>query len=54
MTAVTSRDSSALFKYVTTKMGALPAIRQGEIVPTLRRVKQSGTRVRGGRLGFGT
>jgi DNA-binding Lrp family transcriptional regulator len=54
LTAVTCRDSSALYTYVTTKVGALPAIRQAEIVPTLRRVKQSGTRVRGGRLVFGT
>jgi DNA-binding Lrp family transcriptional regulator len=50
MTAVTCRDSSALYSYVTTKVGALPAIRQAEIVPTLRRVKQSGTRVKDGRL----
>jgi DNA-binding Lrp family transcriptional regulator len=50
LTAVTCRDSSALYTYVTTKVGALPAIRQAEIVPTLRRVKQAGTLVRGGRL----
>jgi DNA-binding Lrp family transcriptional regulator len=50
LTAVTCRDSSALYTYVTTKVGALPAIRQLEIVPTLRRVKQAGTLVRDGRL----
>jgi DNA-binding Lrp family transcriptional regulator len=54
LTAVTCRDSSALYTYVTTKVGALPAIRQAEIVPTLRRVKQAGTLVRGGRLVFGS
>lgn len=52
LTAVTCRDSQALYSYVTTKVGALPAIRQAEIVPTLRRVKQGGTMVRDGRLVF--
>jgi DNA-binding Lrp family transcriptional regulator len=50
MTAVTCRNADALYTYVTTKVGALPAIRQVEIAPVLRRVKQAGTRVRNGRL----
>lgn len=52
LAAVTCRDSQALYSYVTTKVGALPAIREAEIVPTLRRVKQAGTMVRDGRLVF--
>jgi len=39
MTAVNCRDADALYTYVTTKVGALPARRQAEIVPVLRRVK---------------
>jgi hypothetical protein len=50
MTAVNCRDSDALYTYVTTKVGALPAIRAAEIVPVLRRVKQAGTQVRNERL----
>jgi DNA-binding Lrp family transcriptional regulator len=50
MTVVTCRDADALYSYVTTKVGALPAVRQAEIVPVLRRVKQAGTRIRNGRL----
>jgi DNA-binding Lrp family transcriptional regulator len=50
MTAVTCRDTDALYTYVTTKVGALPAVRQAEIVPVVRRVKQAGTRMRHGRL----
>jgi DNA-binding Lrp family transcriptional regulator len=50
LTAVTCRDADALYTYVSAKVGALPAVRQAEIVPVLRRVKQAGTRVRNGRL----
>jgi len=50
MTAVTCRDADALYRYVTTQVGALPAVRQAEVVPVLRRAKQAGTRVRNGRL----
>ena len=53
MTAVTCHDADALYSYVTTKVGALPAVRQAEIVPVLRPVKQAGTRVRNGRLVVG-
>lgn len=40
MTAVNCRDADALYTYVTTKVGALLAGRQAEIVPVLRRVKE--------------
>lgn len=50
ITAVTCRDTDDLYTYVTTKVGALASVRQAEIVPTLRRVKQAGTLVRDGRL----
>jgi DNA-binding Lrp family transcriptional regulator len=53
MIAVTCRDADALYSYVTTKVGSLAAVRQAEIVPVLRRVKQAGTQVRGGRLVVG-
>jgi DNA-binding Lrp family transcriptional regulator len=50
MTAVTCRDADHLYTYVTRRVGALPAVRQAEVVPVLRRLKQAGTRVRDGRL----
>ena len=54
LTVVTCRDADALYTYVTTKVGALSAVRQLEIVPVLRRVKQAGTRIRNGRLLLGS
>ena len=50
MTVVTCRDADELYTYVTTKVGALDAVRQAEIIPVLRRLKQAGTRVRNDRL----
>ena len=50
MAVVNCRDTEELYRFVTTKVGALPAVRQAEVVPVLRRVKQAGTRVRGDRL----
>jgi DNA-binding Lrp family transcriptional regulator len=50
MAAVTCRNVDALYTYVTTDVGALPAVRHAEVVPVLRRVKQAGTRLRDGRL----
>jgi DNA-binding Lrp family transcriptional regulator len=50
MAAVVCRDADALYTFVTTKVGALPSVGQTEIVPTLSRVKQAGTRIRNGRL----
>jgi len=50
LTAVICRDTDALYTYVTTKVGALPAVSQTEVVPVLRQVKQGGTLLRDGRL----
>jgi DNA-binding Lrp family transcriptional regulator len=50
LAVVSCRDADHLYRYVTTKVGALSAVRQIEIVPTLRQVKQAATRVRNGRL----
>jgi DNA-binding Lrp family transcriptional regulator len=50
LVTVTCRDLAALYAFVTTKVGTLPAVRQVEIVPVLHRLKQAGTRVRDGRL----
>jgi DNA-binding Lrp family transcriptional regulator len=44
------RNSEALYQYVTTKIGAVPGVRQMEISPTLRRVKQAGALSDGVRL----
>jgi DNA-binding Lrp family transcriptional regulator len=50
LVTVTCRDLAALYAFVTTKVGPLPAVRQVEVVPVLHRLKQAGTRVRDGRL----
>lgn len=50
MVAVNCHDTDALYNYVTTKIGALPAVGQAETVPVLRRVKQAGTRIQDDRL----
>jgi DNA-binding Lrp family transcriptional regulator len=50
LTVVTCRDAAALYTFVTTKVGALAPVRQVDVVPVLRRLKQAGTRVRNGRL----
>ena len=54
LVTVTCRDLAALYDFVTTKVGPLPAVRQVEIVPVLHRLKQAGTRVRDGRLSIVT
>jgi DNA-binding Lrp family transcriptional regulator len=48
--AVLCRDTQALYRYVTTKISAAEGVRQLEISPMLRRVKQGGTRMAGQRL----
>jgi DNA-binding Lrp family transcriptional regulator len=48
--AVICRDTEALYRYVTTRIGAAPGVRQLEISPILRRVKQAGTWMDGPRL----
>jgi DNA-binding Lrp family transcriptional regulator len=50
LVTVTCRDLEALYVFVTTKVGPLPAVLQVEMVPVLHRLKQAGTRVRDGRL----
>ena len=50
LVTVTCRDLAALYAFVTTKVGPLPAVRQVETVPVLQRLKQAGSRVRDGRL----
>jgi DNA-binding Lrp family transcriptional regulator len=53
LVAATCRDADALYGYVTTEVGGLPAVRQVEVVPVLHRLKQAGARVRDGRLVLG-
>jgi DNA-binding Lrp family transcriptional regulator len=48
--SVVCRDIEALYRYVTTKISAVPGVRQLEISPILRRVKQAGTQMEGPRL----
>jgi DNA-binding Lrp family transcriptional regulator len=51
MAALVCRDSGDLYRYVTEQIGAIDTIRQVEISPVLRRVKQAGSLMSGGRLG---
>ncbi|MBN9102281.1 MAG: Lrp/AsnC ligand binding domain-containing protein [Pseudonocardia sp.] len=44
MAVVNYRDTEEPYRFVTTKVGALPAVRQAEVVPVLLRVEQAGTR----------
>jgi DNA-binding Lrp family transcriptional regulator len=48
--SVVCRDTEALYRYVTTKISAASGVRQLEISPILRRIKQAGTRMDGPRL----
>lgn len=50
LTSVICRCTEALYGYVTTEVGALPAIREVGIMLVLQRVKQGQTMLRGGRL----
>jgi DNA-binding Lrp family transcriptional regulator len=50
LVTVTCRTIEDLYLYVTSKVGALPAVHQVEVVPVLHQLKQSGTRVHNGRL----
>lgn len=47
---VTCRSTEALYQYVTTKIAATAGVRQLEVSPVLRRVKQAGSRTIGHRL----
>ena len=50
LVTVTCRTLEDLYHYVTTKIGALDAVRQVDVVPVLNRHKQAGTRLKDGRL----
>ena len=50
LVTVTCRTLEDLYYYVTTKIGALDAVRQVDVVPVLHRLKQAGTRLSNGRL----
>ncbi|MFI9388379.1 Lrp/AsnC family transcriptional regulator [Kutzneria sp. NPDC052558] len=50
LVTVTCRNTEDLYMYVTSRIGALPAVHQVEVVPVLHQLKQSGTRVHNGRL----
>lgn len=50
LVTVTCRTMDDLYSYVTTKVGALDAVHQVDVVPVLHRLKQAGTRLRDGRL----
>jgi DNA-binding Lrp family transcriptional regulator len=47
---VVCRDTEDLYRYVTTKISAIPGVRQLEVSPILRRAKQAGSRMSGPRL----
>ncbi|MFC9843738.1 Lrp/AsnC family transcriptional regulator [Streptomyces sp. NPDC060223] len=50
LVTVTCRTMDDLYSYVTTKVGALDAVHQVDVVPVLHRLKQAGTRLHDGRL----
>jgi len=50
--SVVCRDPADLYQFVTRQIGAVRSVRQVEISPTLRRVKQAGTLMVGPRLGL--
>jgi DNA-binding Lrp family transcriptional regulator len=49
--AVTCRDLDALYRFITTKVGAIAGVQSMEVSPVLRHVKQAGALVAGDRLG---
>lgn len=48
--SVICRDTEALYQYVTSRISAAQGVRQVEISPVLRRVKQAGTWMAGTHL----
>ena len=48
--SVVCRDSDDLYRYITERIGAIRGVRQLEISPVLRQVKQAGSILFGGRL----
>ncbi len=51
--SVICRDTEALYQYVTTRISGAEGVRQVEISPVLRRVKQAGSWMEGQRLAAG-
>ncbi|MFJ6794271.1 Lrp/AsnC family transcriptional regulator [Streptomyces sp. NPDC091268] len=50
LAVVVCRDTDALYTYLTERIGAVPGIRQMEVIPTLKNVKRAGMLVEDGRL----
>jgi DNA-binding Lrp family transcriptional regulator len=48
--SVICANTDALYRYITTKLAAIPAIQQVDVTPISRRVKQAGSLVDSGRL----
>jgi DNA-binding Lrp family transcriptional regulator len=48
--AVMCRDTADLYRYVTTRIGAIEGVHSLEISPTLRQVKYAGSILSGARL----
>lgn len=48
--SITTRDTAALYAYLTGRIGTVDAVRSVEVVPILRRFKQAGTLLEGQRL----
>jgi DNA-binding Lrp family transcriptional regulator len=48
--SVVCRNTDDLYSYVTTRVSAIPGVRQLEVSPILRRAKQAGARMSGPRL----
>jgi DNA-binding Lrp family transcriptional regulator len=50
LASVITRDTDALYGYVTEQLGALEGVERAEVAPVFRRVKQAGSIVSGARL----
>jgi len=50
MASVITRDTDALYRYVTEQLGGLEGVQHAEVAPVFRRVKQAGSVVTGTRL----
>ncbi|MFD9357180.1 Lrp/AsnC family transcriptional regulator [Streptomyces sp. NPDC060031] len=50
LAVVICRDTDALYTYLTQRIGAVPGIRQMEVIPTLKNIKRAGMLVEDGRL----
>lgn len=50
VTTAVFRDTDALYRYLTERIGALPGVQNAEVLPALRSVKRAGMLVQGDRL----